>query len=724
MICKKQKEKMKMKKFIAVLMAFAMALSLGVTAFAAIPAKTDLWNNVKNNFYLSNSNGEALVADGTAGSECFKMDSYEILLSEFGDPAAFSEDEEEGYVMEAELDIPDSSDIIDLEMKFITDNSNNIVRINVEGIYKVFKSAGVYEDSGLGTNMSYLLGIPIKDASDADTGLAYTVETSFDSLFLTIGGSGAIPDYNYLILDEKSDAPWADITKDLFAVNIASGVTKIGKYAFVGAEDMYSMEIFGEETEVEENAIDGCNINVLYFCGKQFKADGTTEYIKSVAFSGSNIGEFQVSSDWKDKYDSGDPRKYGALNIVYHKAALCPFVVTKADGTSATEGEYGVPSADYEWDPYDNVLSIFKDELTVSMSGYRPADASILVDIASPAGSYGKLTLDSVNIGYDENMESEGYSFMRGLLVGSDIEITLKGDNYFISEYYTPVFTLAGTTFKFTGNGTLYASCTDEEGEAFSSLFSTYTENENMTVLGSTKCLAKANELSNVAFDDDEGTFVKNGEDCRTILIIPKLTNEVWELMRGDGFITEKGERKILLSAETDYFWADDSMTNGCSRVFKWDDGSGSTYSIYLSAFDAVKDENGNYKLTYDNVPYKELLQELYSASGMNVTVTGSDMMEMDISVLFGKIQSIAFYGDDLLIVNNDTGETIYKKEDYNGVYNLVDNRGTTTVTIGENKKTEPESAVEENPDTGAPVFEAGSALILFAAVLAITKRK
>ena len=73
---------------------------------------------------------------------------------------------------------------------------------------------------------------------------------------LTLTGVGAIPDYNGLWMEEneldpeKSYAPWADYMQQITKVVLDPAMTRIGENAFAGAENLKTVERYGELSEI------------------------------------------------------------------------------------------------------------------------------------------------------------------------------------------------------------------------------------------------------------------------------------------------------------------------------------------------------------------------------------------------------------------------------------------------------------------------------------------
>ena len=73
---------------------------------------------------------------------------------------------------------------------------------------------------------------------------------------LTLTGVGAIPDYNGLWMEEneldpeKSYAPWADHMQQITKVVLDPAMTRIGENAFAGAENLKTVERYGELSEI------------------------------------------------------------------------------------------------------------------------------------------------------------------------------------------------------------------------------------------------------------------------------------------------------------------------------------------------------------------------------------------------------------------------------------------------------------------------------------------
>ena len=76
---------------------------------------------------------------------------------------------------------------------------------------------------------------------------------------LTIGGSGAMNNYDHITVDElwRTDAPWD--WQDLKSVTIGNSITSIGDYAFIGCQQLSSLTIGTGVTTIGTNAFDHCD---------------------------------------------------------------------------------------------------------------------------------------------------------------------------------------------------------------------------------------------------------------------------------------------------------------------------------------------------------------------------------------------------------------------------------------------------------------------------------
>ena len=92
---------------------------------------------------------------------------------------------------------------------------------------------------------------------------------SDDGETLTIGGTGAMPDYGS---DETDKAPWLEWNESgnytynnrIKNVVIEEGVTSIGDYAFYGCAGLTDITILESVTSIGINAFEGCNISNTY----------------------------------------------------------------------------------------------------------------------------------------------------------------------------------------------------------------------------------------------------------------------------------------------------------------------------------------------------------------------------------------------------------------------------------------------------------------------------
>ena len=86
-----------------------------------------------------------------------------------------------------------------------------------------------------------------------------------------ITGSGAMYDYS-----ESDPAPWSEVAGSVRSVNLSSGVTGIGDYAFYGCNNLKSISGASGITYVGTNAFNGCS---------SLSADfATLTYVGSYAF--------------------------------------------------------------------------------------------------------------------------------------------------------------------------------------------------------------------------------------------------------------------------------------------------------------------------------------------------------------------------------------------------------------------------------------------------------
>ncbi|MBR2383565.1 MAG: leucine-rich repeat domain-containing protein, partial [Anaerotignum sp.] len=88
---------------------------------------------------------------------------------------------------------------------------------------------------------------------------------------LTLTGTGVIPDYNGLWMEEneldpeKEYAPWAEYMKQITKVVLDPEMTRIGENAFAGAENLKSMERYGELREIGRWAFAYTGLETLEF---------------------------------------------------------------------------------------------------------------------------------------------------------------------------------------------------------------------------------------------------------------------------------------------------------------------------------------------------------------------------------------------------------------------------------------------------------------------------
>ena len=61
---------------------------------------------------------------------------------------------------------------------------------------------------------------------------------SFENGWLTLSGSGPMPDYS-----AENPVPWADVKNQIVSVSIGSELTTIGAHAFEGCENLNSVAI-------------------------------------------------------------------------------------------------------------------------------------------------------------------------------------------------------------------------------------------------------------------------------------------------------------------------------------------------------------------------------------------------------------------------------------------------------------------------------------------------
>ena len=96
-----------------------------------------------------------------------------------------------------------------------------------------------------------------------------------DGSVLTISGSGAMEDYDYL---NDYDVPWADFLASIEKVVISKGVTSIGNEAFQSCYNLRNVTIPDSVTSIGGSAFRGCDITSL-------KIPDGVKYIGPCAFS-------------------------------------------------------------------------------------------------------------------------------------------------------------------------------------------------------------------------------------------------------------------------------------------------------------------------------------------------------------------------------------------------------------------------------------------------------
>jgi hypothetical protein len=86
----------------------------------------------------------------------------------------------------------------------------------------------------------------------AQSGKAGNLTWSFSGGTLTISGTGVIPDYDY------GESPWYGFRRNITAVIIEEGVTRIGVGAFRGCRSLTSVTLPNSVTEIRRWAFQGC----------------------------------------------------------------------------------------------------------------------------------------------------------------------------------------------------------------------------------------------------------------------------------------------------------------------------------------------------------------------------------------------------------------------------------------------------------------------------------
>lgn len=87
------------------------------------------------------------------------------------------------------------------------------------------------------------------EEGEFDTGVSWYLT---EDMVLTLSGSGAMPDF----ASDLSDRPWGN---DLSMLNIESGVTHVGAYAFSGCDQLSEIYLPASVRTVGENAFQGCS---------------------------------------------------------------------------------------------------------------------------------------------------------------------------------------------------------------------------------------------------------------------------------------------------------------------------------------------------------------------------------------------------------------------------------------------------------------------------------
>lgn len=90
-------------------------------------------------------------------------------------------------------------------------------------------------------------------------GVTYRLEGKKDNMTLSIEGSGAIKDFeNPTLATSTNAAPWADYAKQIKTLNISSGITKIGNYAFYNMTKISTVSLPEKLTRIGNYAFYGC----------------------------------------------------------------------------------------------------------------------------------------------------------------------------------------------------------------------------------------------------------------------------------------------------------------------------------------------------------------------------------------------------------------------------------------------------------------------------------
>ncbi|MGN0635859.1 MAG: leucine-rich repeat protein [Acutalibacteraceae bacterium] len=124
-----------------------------------------------------------------------------------------------------------------------------------------------------------------------------SVTWSFDTEtgVLSINGTGEIPDYGCFFVNYRPifyTPPWSDYADDILAVQIAQGVTRIGKLAFKGCDRLTTASFPDSVTSIGYCAFDFCPCLTSVVL-----PDGVTS-IGSDAFS--HTGIYSDASNWTD----------------------------------------------------------------------------------------------------------------------------------------------------------------------------------------------------------------------------------------------------------------------------------------------------------------------------------------------------------------------------------------------------------------------------------------
>ncbi len=210
---------------------------------------------------------------------------------------------------------------------------------------------------------------------------------SFDesSGTLTITGSGDMWDMQPLAWETANAIPWRSLSGSIKSVELPSGLTSIGDYAFSGCSGLTGVTIPSSVTSIGNSAFYNCSglTSVTIPEGVTsigYSAFGSCSGLTSVSLPASisegGLSPFEDSTNLKDIYYAGTCSAWSRLNLVYDHTSV---TVHCADGTIEPNADANRCGEDLFWSLENGILTItgigdmwnFKTYTASSESSYQ-----------------------------------------------------------------------------------------------------------------------------------------------------------------------------------------------------------------------------------------------------------------------------------------------------------------------------------------------------------------